>query len=37
MDIIRTLADQSGINGWGKPGLGLDGAIRHRLKLSGVA
>ena len=37
VDIIRTLADPSGINGWGKTGLGLDGAIHHRLKLSGVA
>lgn len=37
MDIIRTLADQSGINGWGKTGLGLDGTTRHCLKLLGVA
>lgn len=37
MDIIRTLADQSGINGWGKTGLGLHGTTRHCLKLLGVA
>ena len=33
MDIIRTLADPGGIDGWGKAGLGLDGAIDHRLGL----
>lgn len=31
MDIIRTLADPSGVNGWNKARLGLDGAIDHRL------
>ena len=33
MDIICTLADPGSINGWGKAGLGLDGAIDHRLGL----
>lgn len=37
MDVISTLADPSGINGWGKAGLGLDGAIDHRLGLLGRA
>lgn len=37
MDIICTLADPSGINGWGKAGLGLDGAIDHRLGLLRIA
>lgn len=34
MDIICTLAYPRGINGWGKAGLGFDGAIDHCLGLS---
>lgn len=36
MDIICTLADPRGIDGWAKAGLGLDAAIDHRLGLSGL-
>ena len=34
MDVICTLTDPRGINGWGEAGFGLDGAVRHRLEPS---
>ena len=37
MDIIRTLADPSGINGWVEAALGLHTAIDHRLELLEIA
>ena len=37
MDIISTLADPNGIDGWVKAGLGLDAATDHRLGLLGIA
>ena len=36
MDVICTLTDPCGINGWGKAGFGLDGAVHHRLYLSAL-
>lgn len=36
VDIICTLANGSGINGWGKAGFGLDGDIHHLLVTSGT-
>lgn len=33
VDVICALANPSGINGWGKVGFGLDGAIDHCLGL----
>lgn len=35
MDIVCTLANPRGVNGWGKARLGLDRAIDHRLGLLG--
>lgn len=37
MNVIRTLANPSRVNCWGKARLGLDGAIDHRLGLLGIA
>ncbi len=37
MDIISTLADPSGIDGWVKAGFGLHAAIDHGLGLLGIA
>lgn len=36
MDIISTLADPSGIDGWVKAGFGLHATIDHRLGLLGI-
>lgn len=36
MDVIRTLANPSRVNGWAKARLGLDGAIDQRLGLLGA-
>ena len=36
MYVICTLTDPCGINGWGKAGFGLDGAVHHGLYLSAL-